>query len=120
MSGAPASATMSRTLRSLAVSGASRSQLAGMLHPRLALGRLASRLGPQGTARTMAAAASSQVEQQVQPDSAQDGSAAAAAAATAAASKDGVFQSQAYPFTDIEAKWQAHWEQHKTFRTPEF
>ena len=115
MSVAP-SATMSRTLRSLAFSVPSQSQLAGLLHPRLALGRLASRLGPQGTARTMAAAASSQVEQQEQQDSVQAG----AAAGAAAASKDGVFQSQAYPFTDIEAKWQAHWEQHKTFRTPEF
>lgn len=24
-----------------------------------------------------------------------------------------------YPFADIEPKWQAYWEQHKTFRTPE-
>ncbi|GAX76478.1 hypothetical protein CEUSTIGMA_g3923.t1 [Chlamydomonas eustigma] len=28
-------------------------------------------------------------------------------------------QSTAYPFPDIEAKWQAYWLQHKTFRTPE-
>jgi hypothetical protein len=30
-----------------------------------------------------------------------------------------VKQSTAYPFTDIENKWQAYWETHKTFRTPE-
>ena len=42
------------------------------------------------------------------------------AAPAAAAARDGVYQSQAYPFTDIEAKWQAYWEEHKTFRTPEF
>ena len=28
-------------------------------------------------------------------------------------------QSSAYPFTDIEGKWQAYWLSHKTFRTPE-
>lgn len=27
-------------------------------------------------------------------------------------------RSAAYPFGDIEAKWQAHWDEHKTFRTP--
>ena len=26
--------------------------------------------------------------------------------------------SVAYPFPEIEAKWQAHWEEHQTFRTP--
>lgn len=30
------------------------------------------------------------------------------------------FQSTAYPFSKIESKWQAHWEEHQTFRTPEF
>jgi len=25
----------------------------------------------------------------------------------------------AYPHSEIEAKWQAHWKQHKTFRTPD-
>ena len=44
------------------------------------------------------------------------GGAAAAAAATAGRP----YQSQAYPFTEIEAKWQAFWEEHKTFRTPDF
>lgn len=29
-------------------------------------------------------------------------------------------RSTAYPFADIEAKWQAHWETNKTFRTPSF
>lgn len=28
-------------------------------------------------------------------------------------------QSKAYPFTPIEAKWQKHWLENKTFRTPE-
>lgn len=27
-------------------------------------------------------------------------------------------RSGAYPFAEIEAKWQAYWEEHKTFRTP--
>ncbi|GIL79151.1 hypothetical protein Vretimale_16692 [Volvox reticuliferus] len=27
--------------------------------------------------------------------------------------------SQAYPFTEIETKWQTFWEQHQTFRTPD-
>lgn len=31
----------------------------------------------------------------------------------------GQFKSTAYPFTDIEAKWQAYWEANKTFRTPD-
>lgn len=26
---------------------------------------------------------------------------------------------QAYPFPDIEAKWQQYWEQQQTFRTPD-
>jgi leucyl-tRNA synthetase len=29
-------------------------------------------------------------------------------------------QSNAYPFTAIESKWREYWEQHQTFRTPEF
>lgn len=28
-------------------------------------------------------------------------------------------KSTAYPFTEIELKWQAYWEENKTFRTPE-
>ena len=28
--------------------------------------------------------------------------------------------SSAYPFADLEAKWQQYWFKHKTFRTPEF
>jgi leucyl-tRNA synthetase len=27
--------------------------------------------------------------------------------------------STAYPFPEIEAKWQQHWEEQQTFRTPE-
>jgi len=30
-----------------------------------------------------------------------------------------VGKSTAYPFTTIEAKWQEHWEQNQTFRTPD-
>ena len=30
------------------------------------------------------------------------------------------FKSQAYPFTEIEGKWQAFWEAHQTFKTPAF
>lgn len=33
---------------------------------------------------------------------------------------DGTFKSTAYPFTEIETKWQAFWEEHQTFRTPDF
>ena len=29
-------------------------------------------------------------------------------------------QSTAYPFSDIEKKWQKYWIEHKTFRTPDF
>ena len=32
---------------------------------------------------------------------------------------NGLTQSQAYPFTDIERKWQAVWEERETFKTPE-
>ena len=28
-------------------------------------------------------------------------------------------QSSAYPFTDIEKKWQQYWEENQTFRTPD-
>ena len=41
-------------------------------------------------------------------------------AAVAAAAEAGGFKSSAYPFTEIEAKWQAYWEANKTFRTPDF
>jgi hypothetical protein len=50
----------------------------------------------------------------------------AAAPATEAAhvvdqpDSNGAFKSTAYPFTEIENKWQAFWEEHQTFRTPEF
>lgn len=33
---------------------------------------------------------------------------------------NGPYKSTAYPFTDIETKWQAYWEANKTFKTPEF
>lgn len=35
-------------------------------------------------------------------------------------SSNGTFKSTAYPFTEIEAKWQAYWDTNLTFRTPEF
>ncbi|KAI3433717.1 hypothetical protein D9Q98_003525 [Chlorella vulgaris] len=41
-------------------------------------------------------------------------------AAAAGGEEEPRYQSAAYPFTEIEAKWQAFWEQHKTFRTPDF
>ena len=28
--------------------------------------------------------------------------------------------SSAYPFTELEAKWQHYWSKHKTFKTPDF
>lgn len=45
-------------------------------------------------------------------------SCAAAAAEVAAPPATTPPRSNAYPFGDIEAKWQAHWDAHKTFRTP--
>lgn len=33
---------------------------------------------------------------------------------------ESVYQSSAYPFTAIESKWRAYWEENQTFRTPEF
>ena len=42
------------------------------------------------------------------------------AAAPGEVGSNGAFRSTAYPFTAIEAKWQAHWEAHQTFRTPDF
>lgn len=33
--------------------------------------------------------------------------------------KEEVKQSTAYPFTDIETKWQLYWEEKQTFRTPD-
>jgi pimeloyl-ACP methyl ester carboxylesterase len=56
---------------------------------------------------------------------AQDAAAAAAAAAAAgdsamaSANGSGAGQaSTAYPFAEIEARWQQHWEEQQTFRTP--
>ena len=37
----------------------------------------------------------------------------------AAAGEAKVKASQAYPFAEIEGRWQAHWERHETFRTPD-
>jgi len=38
---------------------------------------------------------------------------------TAAPEKEGeAVSSGGYPFKDLEAKWQAHWKKHETFRTP--
>lgn len=33
--------------------------------------------------------------------------------------EDGKTQSKAYPFKDIEPRWQRYWEENKTFRTPD-
>lgn len=33
-------------------------------------------------------------------------------------SKQSLAQSSAYPFEQLEAKWQSYWSKHKTFRTP--
>lgn len=48
---------------------------------------------------------------------------AAAAATTSSVDSDSSSTSQqpgqAYPFPDIEAKWQQYWEQQQTFRTPD-
>jgi leucyl-tRNA synthetase len=47
---------------------------------------------------------------------------AAAAAETAVgtnSSSTSQLASTAYPFPDIEAKWQQYWEENQTFRTPE-
>ena len=35
------------------------------------------------------------------------------------ASSNGTPKSSAYPFSDIEAKWQGYWSTNKTFRTPD-
>ncbi|CAI5481015.1 unnamed protein product [Closterium sp. Yama58-4] len=43
----------------------------------------------------------------------------APATAGAPSAQTGSRQSTAYPFTEIEAKWQAHWEEKATFRTPD-
>jgi leucyl-tRNA synthetase len=37
----------------------------------------------------------------------------------AAVEESGDSKSSAYPFATVEAKWQAYWEKHQTFRTPE-
>lgn len=118
------SGPVARTLRSLAnqgLAGSRSGSLAGLLRlaqPRrpTALG-LGPRTAPPGafsSSRTLsvaASAAAADVATKPQQD--------AAAASAAAASGNGAYQSSAYPFTDIEAKWQAYWDEHKTFRTPD-
>jgi leucyl-tRNA synthetase len=52
--------------------------------------------------------------------SAPDAVAETAPAVEGSISATGLFRSSAYPFTDIEARWQAYWEEHQTFRTPDF
>lgn len=42
------------------------------------------------------------------------------AAATGEPAVDELAQSQAYPFTDLELRWQRFWEENQTFRTPDF
>ena len=41
-------------------------------------------------------------------------------AATARTSEPQLPVSSAYPFADLEAKWQQYWSKHKTFKTPDF
>lgn len=106
--------TLVRGLRSLAKAGSRAGQPGGL---RLA-GRPSTQQGAFSTSRvtcTASSAVTDNVETATQPAA---GEAGAAAAAVGSAAKP--FQSTAYPFTDIEAKWQAYWEEHKTFRTPEF
>lgn len=121
MAVAPPSA-LSRTLRCIVTSstaGCRGPHLAGLLRlaqlRRPALGR--PQHGAFSTGRPSVQAASAtdvEAEPAAQP-AGEDG----AGAPAAAPSRGGVYQSQAYPFTDIEAKWQAHWDEHKTFRTPD-
>lgn len=40
--------------------------------------------------------------------------------ATASTSGPHLHVSSAYPFADLEGKWQQFWSKHKTFRTPDF
>jgi hypothetical protein len=40
-------------------------------------------------------------------------------AAAGPAAAEEARQSTAYPFTDIEKKWQQYWEEQQTFRTPD-
>lgn len=46
------------------------------------------------------------------------GACRAVAPADEAAAEAQVQQSKAYPFTEIEAKWQAAWEERETFKVP--
>ena len=119
--GAPAMASpaaLSRTLRCLArqqgaVSG--RGQLAGLLQPRrLAPLARPTQAGAFSSGRAAAASAAVPTDAAAAPVQQEEKAAAAAAAAGRP------YQSAAYPFTDIEAKWKAYWEQHQTFRTPDF
>lgn len=108
-------AALSRTLRCLAARGAGRpgaTSLSGLLGARRPL---APSPAPPATSGRLSTApgAATEAEASVAPP-------AEAAAPPAAAARNGVYQSVAYPFTDIEARWQAHWEEHQTFRTPEF
>lgn len=106
--------TLVRGLRSLVKAGTRGGQAGGV---RLG-GRPSTQQGAFATSRVICAASSSvtdNVETAAQPAA---GEAGGAAAAVGSAAKP--FQSTAYPFTDIEAKWQAYWEEHKTFRTPDF
>lgn len=106
--------TLVRGLRSFMRDGSRAGQAGGL---RLG-GRLSTQQGAFSTSRvifTASSAATDNVETATPPAT---GEAGAVAAAVGSAAKP--FQSTAYPFTDIEAKWQAYWEEHKTFRTPEF
>lgn len=110
---APARSVLSRALRSFTGSGVPAlrcCKLAGLLQRKSSLGRQEQawqqQHGTFGTNRPTSRAAAAVTDVEAQP-----------AAGPAGEER---YQSAAYPFTDIEAKWQQHWEEHQTFRTPEF
>lgn len=119
MAVAPAPSALSRTLRRFVSSSSAYSSghLAGVLRlaqlRRPALGRQHGSAAFSTSRTCQAASAASVTEVETQPQPQPAGSEAGGAV------KGGVYQSTAYPFTDIEAKWQAFWDEHKTFRTPD-
>lgn len=66
-----------------------------------------------------AGAAAAARQQQRAASSVRAAAAAAAVEADTSSSSSSTGPSSAYPFLEIEGKWQQHWEAHQTFRTPE-
>lgn len=113
----PMRTALVRTLRSFVKTTSCRGvQLGGV---RLAGRPQHQQQGAFSSARIICQAASASATEQVQTEAPPAGGADAAAAAATGGNGGKPYQSNAYPFTDIEAKWQAHWEEHKTFRTPD-